>query len=236
MNFNFIISITLVLFSISSISLPLSSSQDVDALTQQYGGLISQSLGAVTDAAKKSGDGGSGGLQNLIQTAASGKAKCVKQLLPCQQYFKSSKTNTDVPESCCEPLKAVVEDDIDCLCGVVKSAELLKTINVTLDDAFNVAKTCGSDPDISVCDDNSPSPAPGPAMELDPLTEPKSTGPALDSPALESPALASPVTANSPAPSAATTAADESGGLRMYSMEKSNIIVFVLTFMLIAFF
>ncbi|KAK9278206.1 hypothetical protein L1049_027767 [Liquidambar formosana] len=73
---------------------------------------------------------------------------CVKKLLPCQPYLKAS---SSPPASCCVPLKEMVSDDTQCLCGIFDNSEILKSFNITQDDALKLPKACGANADISLC-------------------------------------------------------------------------------------
>ncbi|WCJ42103.1 hypothetical protein M5689_022931 [Euphorbia peplus] len=218
----------------------------MDDLTKQYGGLLQESLGAVSQAAKDSGHNPNE-LKTMLVQATAGKAKCVKKMMPCQEYFKANGSKT-VSDTCCEPLRLLVTDEMACLCGVFKNEGFLKSVNITLDNVVKVAKSCDADFDLSECDDISPSPAP--AMS-DGLTEPTTEGPSVEGPTSESPSVESPsdvsptlesppldipsIEESSPAPAPAK-AANGSGGVRMYNLEKSSLIVLVFTIVFLAFF
>ena len=86
---------------------------------------------------------------------------CMGKLLPCQPYLKSS---SSPPESCCTPLESMVDDGGgggDCLCRIFSDSALLKSFNLTQDDALKLPKACGLDPDISSCPNGDPSIVPG---------------------------------------------------------------------------
>ncbi|KAL2463003.1 AAI domain-containing protein [Forsythia ovata] len=91
--------------------------------------------------------------QNLIvdeESGGSDSMRCVQKLLPCQPYLKSS-SSPPPPASCCAPLKDIIADDKKCLCAVFNNPAIMKTLNVTQDDALNLARTCGSKADASIC-------------------------------------------------------------------------------------
>lgn len=73
---------------------------------------------------------------------------CVQKLLPCQAYLKAPSTPT---AACCVPLKEMVSGDPKCLCDVFDNPDLLKSLNVTQDDAMKLAKACNVNADVSVC-------------------------------------------------------------------------------------
>ncbi|KAI4339043.1 hypothetical protein MLD38_024029 [Melastoma candidum] len=81
---------------------------------------------------------GSGGADSL---------QCVQQLMPCKPYLKGS----NPPAMCCIPLKKAVATEPQCLCRVFQNQDLMKSFNVTLDDALALAASCGAHADMSVC-------------------------------------------------------------------------------------
>ncbi|KAJ7970257.1 Lipid transfer protein [Quillaja saponaria] len=81
---------------------------------------------------------------------------CMKKLLPCQQFLKST---TAPSPSCCFPLTEMISDDSKCLCNVFNNPDFLKSLNVTQDDALKLAKACGANPDISICKKDAPAPS-----------------------------------------------------------------------------
>ncbi|KAL3818602.1 hypothetical protein ACJIZ3_004507 [Penstemon smallii] len=74
---------------------------------------------------------------------------CVEKLLPCQPYLKGS--TSALPPSCCVPLKEIVVNDSECLCAVFNNPVIMKSLNVTQEDALNLAKSCGANADTSIC-------------------------------------------------------------------------------------
>ncbi|KAK4768170.1 hypothetical protein SAY87_003311 [Trapa incisa] len=73
---------------------------------------------------------------------------CVQKILPCQPYLKSP---SSPPATCCIPLKDFVENDRKCACAIFNNGDLLRSFNVTQDDAMNLAKACNANADISIC-------------------------------------------------------------------------------------
>ncbi|KAG5051031.1 hypothetical protein JHK87_003229 [Glycine soja] len=43
-------------------------------------------------------------------------SSCLNKLSPCLNYLNGTE---DPPDSCCEPLKSVIESDAECLCSLV---------------------------------------------------------------------------------------------------------------------
>ncbi|KAL6494366.1 hypothetical protein OROGR_031166 [Orobanche gracilis] len=84
------------------------------------------------------------------QSQGGDSLQCVQKLLPCQPYLKGSSAAAP-PASCCLPLKQIVSSDRQCLCKVFNDPNLLISLNVTRDDALNLAKSCGADADTSIC-------------------------------------------------------------------------------------
>ncbi|KAG5062361.1 hypothetical protein JHK85_003544 [Glycine max] len=45
-------------------------------------------------------------------------SSCLNKLSPCLNYLNGTE---DPPDSCCEPLKSVIESDAECLCNLVSN-------------------------------------------------------------------------------------------------------------------
>lgn len=74
---------------------------------------------------------------------------CMQRLLPCQPYIH--KVDPPPPPSCCAPMKEIVEKDAPCLCTVFNNPEMLKTLNLTKENALDLPIACGAKPDVSLC-------------------------------------------------------------------------------------
>ncbi|KAJ7975257.1 Lipid transfer protein [Quillaja saponaria] len=90
-------------------------------------------------------------LQQLTSPAGSSfdSMPCMQKLLPCQQFLNS---HAPPPSSCCLPLTAMIKDDAKCLCSIFNNPDLLKSFNVTQEDALKLPKACGTKADISICE------------------------------------------------------------------------------------
>lgn len=86
--------------------------------------------------------------QNLNNGNAGPDMQCVQKLLPCQPYLHSP---TQPPATCCMPLDEMIKNETQCLCSVIGNPAILKNLNITKDDAINLAKSCGSKADLSQC-------------------------------------------------------------------------------------
>ncbi|KAK2664562.1 hypothetical protein Ddye_003136 [Dipteronia dyeriana] len=103
-----------------------------------------QSLDEIVDGFNPTGGnvgGGSGGGGDSMS--------CVTKLLPCKAYLNASSSSP--PATCCIPLNEAVTNEAECLCNVLHNPEVMKSFNVTLDDALNVAKACGANADLTKC-------------------------------------------------------------------------------------
>ncbi|KDP44295.1 hypothetical protein JCGZ_22924 [Jatropha curcas] len=86
---------------------------------------------------------------------------CVTKLLPCEKYLSDP---TGVPGTCCQPLKNLVINEAECLCGVITNPGIMKTFNFTEEQAVNLAVTCGAKPNLALCKNaTSPISAPSPS-------------------------------------------------------------------------
>ncbi|PKA60733.1 Lipid transfer-like protein VAS [Apostasia shenzhenica] len=83
--------------------------------------------------------------------------QCAQKLLPCANYLGSSKP----PESCCGPVKEAVKNELQCLCSLFNSPELLKAFNINVTQALALPKNCGIQSDQSMCNSISNSTSPG---------------------------------------------------------------------------
>ncbi|KAG2259513.1 hypothetical protein Bca52824_078807 [Brassica carinata] len=84
--------------------------------------------------------------------AGGGDAKampCIQKLMPCQPFLHS--VIPPPPPSCCLPMKEIVANDATCLCSVFNNVDMLKSLNLTKDNALDLPKACGANPDISLC-------------------------------------------------------------------------------------
>lgn len=108
-----------------------------DQLVDSFQDTLSQGVGSdmLKDAGKLVGD--------------DPKMQCMQKLLPCQPYLHESSP----PETCCLPLKEMVENETQCLCGVLTNPGILTTFNVSEDDALKLAKACGASADESICNE-----------------------------------------------------------------------------------
>ncbi|XP_009110357.1 non-specific lipid-transfer protein-like protein At2g13820 [Brassica rapa] len=74
---------------------------------------------------------------------------CIQKLMPCQPYLRS--VTPPPPASCCMPLKEIVETDVNCLCSVFNNVDMLKSLNLTKENALVLPKACGANADVSQC-------------------------------------------------------------------------------------
>ncbi|CAH8357266.1 unnamed protein product [Eruca vesicaria subsp. sativa] len=74
---------------------------------------------------------------------------CIQKLVPCQPYLHS--VIPPPPASCCMPLKEIVETDLNCLCSVFNNVDMLRSLNLTKQNALVLPKACGANADVSQC-------------------------------------------------------------------------------------
>ncbi|XP_021901939.1 lipid transfer-like protein VAS isoform X2 [Carica papaya] len=91
----------------------------------------------------------------VIGTAEAQTATCASKLVPCADFLNST---TKPPDTCCDPLKEAVANDLVCLCNLFNDPSFFSTFNVTVDEALRLAKNCGVTSDLSSC--NAPSQTP----------------------------------------------------------------------------
>lgn len=74
---------------------------------------------------------------------------CIQKLMPCQPYLHS--VTPPPPASCCMPLREIVENDVTCLCSVFNNVDMLKSLNLTKENALVLPNACGAKADVSQC-------------------------------------------------------------------------------------
>ncbi|KAJ4884463.1 Bifunctional inhibitor/lipid-transfer protein/seed storage 2S albumin superfamily protein [Raphanus sativus] len=87
-----------------------------------------------------------------VQATAQGDPQlmaCMQKLVSCQPYIHM--VSPPPPPSCCGPMKEIVVKDAPCLCAVFNNPVILKTLNLTKENALDLPKACGANPDISLC-------------------------------------------------------------------------------------
>lgn len=87
----------------------------------------------------------------VIGTAEAQTATCASKLVPCADFLNST---TKPPDTCCDPLKEAVANDLVCLCNLFNDPSFFSTFNVTVDEALRLAKNCGVTSDLSSCNGN----------------------------------------------------------------------------------
>ncbi|KAJ0237580.1 Non-specific lipid transfer protein GPI-anchored 3 [Hirschfeldia incana] len=102
--------------------------------------LFSVSSSNTATAPPSVGGGGGGDAQAM---------PCIQKLMPCQPFLHS--VIPPPPPSCCLPMKQIVANDATCLCSVFNNMDMLKSLNLTKDNALDLPKACGANPDISLC-------------------------------------------------------------------------------------
>ncbi|KAF8052594.1 hypothetical protein N665_1540s0016 [Sinapis alba] len=101
---------------------------------------------------------------------------CIQKLMPCQPYLHSA--TPPPPASCCMPLKEIVETDVTCLCSVFNNVDMLKSLNLTKENALVLPKACGANADVSQCkaSTGTTTPSTSPATTKTPPATPAESG------------------------------------------------------------
>ncbi|KAL0699648.1 hypothetical protein Bca4012_055770 [Brassica carinata] len=100
--------------------------------------LVSVSSSSAATTPPSGGGGGGGGDAKAMP--------CIQKLMPCQPFLHS--VIPPPPPSCCLPMKEIVANDATCLCSVFNNVDMLKSLNLTKDNALDLPKACGAHPDI----------------------------------------------------------------------------------------
>ncbi|KAI7994386.1 Lipid transfer-like protein VAS [Camellia lanceoleosa] len=80
-------------------------------------------------------------------------ATCISKLTPCASYLNA----TSPPASCCNPLREAVTQDLQCLCNLYTTPDLLKNLGINVTDALALAGRCKIPGDLSSCAASAPS-------------------------------------------------------------------------------
>ncbi|KAI3822274.1 hypothetical protein L1987_09862 [Smallanthus sonchifolius] len=72
---------------------------------------------------------------------------CAAKLIPCSPYLNST---TTPPNSCCDPLKEAVANDLQCLCSLYYNPSFMSGLGVDVDQALRLPRLCGIS-DTSAC-------------------------------------------------------------------------------------
>ncbi|XP_014509950.2 lipid transfer-like protein VAS [Vigna radiata var. radiata] len=96
----------------------------------------------------------------LLQCVGRGSAQdssCLNKLSPCLSYLNGSE---DPPDSCCEPLKSVIESDAECLCSLVSNRGTRQAENagINVTQAQQLPGRCGQHVNPLSCLTSSPGP------------------------------------------------------------------------------
>ncbi|XP_020222021.1 uncharacterized protein LOC109804578 [Cajanus cajan] len=84
-------------------------------------------------------------------------AQCMQKLLPCQAYVKNP---SNPPESCCEPLKEIHDNQKGCLCNFLKNPTFLQSVRASQEDFLKLPQACGIEINVANCNfTGAPSPA-----------------------------------------------------------------------------
>ncbi|KAJ4916094.1 Bifunctional inhibitor/lipid-transfer protein/seed storage 2S albumin superfamily protein [Raphanus sativus] len=101
---------------------------------------------------------------------------CIQKLMPCQPYLHS--VTPPPPASCCLPLNEIVAKDATCLCSVFNNVDMLRSLNLTKENALVLPKACGAKADISLCkaSNGTTTPSTSPATTTTPPASSTGTG------------------------------------------------------------
>ncbi|KAI3687588.1 hypothetical protein L1987_81288 [Smallanthus sonchifolius] len=83
-----------------------------------------------------------------ISTAQAQVQTCGQKLIPCAEYLNST---TTPPNSCCDPIKEAVANDLQCLCSLYQNPALLTGLGINVDQALRLPRLCGISSDTTAC-------------------------------------------------------------------------------------
>ncbi|KAI4348403.1 hypothetical protein L6164_009130 [Bauhinia variegata] len=81
----------------------------------------------------------------LVACLSQGRAQqssCLNKLAPCLSYLNGTR---DPPNSCCDPLKSVIESDPECLCSLVSNqgTRQAEEAGININEAQKLPGRCG---------------------------------------------------------------------------------------------
>ncbi|KAK9079608.1 hypothetical protein SSX86_001281 [Deinandra increscens subsp. villosa] len=83
-----------------------------------------------------------------ISTAQAQAQTCAAKLIPCAEYLNAT---TTPPNSCCDPIKEAVANDLQCLCSLYENPSFLSGIGINVQQALNLPRLCGISSDTTAC-------------------------------------------------------------------------------------
>lgn len=94
-------------------------------------------------------------LVTWISKGSAQDGSCLNQLAPCLNYLNGTR---DPPDSCCDPLKSVIESAPECLCGLVsnRGARQAEQAGIDINEAQKLPGRCGQHVNPLSCIANSP--------------------------------------------------------------------------------
>ncbi|XP_022732671.1 protein YLS3-like [Durio zibethinus] len=93
-----------------------------------------------------------------MATVTDAQATCAQKLLPCYPYLINATAQPQ--DDCCKPLREAVANDLPCLCNIYSDPNLLASLNITVTEAFRIARECGVTTNLSACNATAPAPTP----------------------------------------------------------------------------
>ncbi|KAF5725600.1 lipid transfer-like protein VAS [Tripterygium wilfordii] len=78
----------------------------------------------------------------LASGATAQDTSCLNRLAPCLNYLNGS---GDVPDSCCDPLKSVINNNPDCLCSLISNqgSRQAEQAGINVNEAQKLPGRCG---------------------------------------------------------------------------------------------
>jgi hypothetical protein len=89
-----------------------------------------------------------------VAAQSSSTQDCAAKLSSCAAYLNTTGTP---PDTCCDPIKEAVKNELKCLCGLYSSPEIFKAFNINVTQALGLSKRCGLSDTTEACKSNCPS-------------------------------------------------------------------------------
>ncbi|KAJ6705723.1 BIFUNCTIONAL INHIBITOR/LIPID-TRANSFER PROTEIN/SEED STORAGE 2S ALBUMIN SUPERFAMILY PROTEIN-RELATED [Salix purpurea] len=83
-----------------------------------------------------------------LTKAQNSSTSCATKLISCSPYLA---TTTTPPDSCCNPIKEAVKNELPCLCTIYNDPKLLPSFGVNVSQAVLLSKRCGVPSDLTSC-------------------------------------------------------------------------------------
>ncbi|XP_017220544.1 non-specific lipid transfer protein GPI-anchored 7 isoform X1 [Daucus carota subsp. sativus] len=87
-------------------------------------------------------------LTAIMSAEAQDVPTCASALVPCAVFLNAT---TKPPASCCDPLKDAVANQLECLCNLYNTPDLLNSLKINVTQALRLPTLCGVPDNLCQC-------------------------------------------------------------------------------------